>query len=411
MARIRAISSALERWWSPRRVPLLRAAVAVMGVLAVLKLGDEFRRLLWETAPAGAIDLKTIRNAVIHWFGGQPVYREIRSAVYPPASYLLLWPFLGWADLQPTRWLWAITSLAALAWMTRIVIRASGADTFLERAFAALLFLSLNATGVTIGNGQLIVHLLPTLLAAILLIDRRPPGWGRDLLAASLFVVALAKPTISAPFLWIFLFVPGRGRPAALAVGGYAALTAAAAIFQPAGFWDLLQAALARGQAGAATGALAGSYANVHTWLTVAGRQAWNAHASLLLAVALAVWVYRHRRGDLWVLLGVSGLVARFWTYHRLYDDVLVVLSMVALLRITQGKGGRGVEAPVAGLVLAATILAMLMPARLRDFPQPWEFVYKGGHAAVWGASLIVLLDHARRTRRAFQRLSSVGAA
>jgi hypothetical protein len=51
------------------------------------------------------------------------------------------------------------------------------------------------------------------------------------------------------------------------------------------------------------------------------------------------------------------------------------------------------------------------MPARLRDFPQPWEFVYKGGHAAVWGASLIVLLDHARRTRRAVRRLSSVGAA
>ncbi len=410
MGRIGAISSRLERWWAPRRVPLLRAAVAVMGVLAVLKLGDEFRRLLWETGPAGAIDLKTIRNAVIHWFGGQPVYHEIRSAVYPPASYLVLWPLLGWADLQPTRWLWAITSLAALAWMTRIVVRASGADAPLERAFAALLFLSLNATGVTVGNGQLIVHLLPALLAGILLLDRTRAGWSRDLLAASLFVVALAKPTISAPFLWVLLFVPGRSRPAVLAVGGYAALTAAAAVFQPAGFWDLLQAAMARGQAGAETGALAGGYANVHTWLTMAGQKGWNAHASIALWMALALWVYRHRRGDLWVLLGVSGLIARFWTYHRLYDDVLVVLSMVALFRITRGSGGRGAEAPVAGLVLAATVLAMLMPARLRDFPQPWEFLYKGGHAAVWGASLIVLLDHARRTRRAARRPWAAGA-
>jgi hypothetical protein len=63
----------------------------------------------------------------------------------------------------------------------------------------------------------------------------------------------------------------------------------------------------------------------------------------------------------------------------------------------------------VAGLVLAVTLVAMLAPARLRDFPQPWEFLYKGGHAAVWGASLIYLLDHARRIRRAARRLSPAG--
>ena len=56
--------------------------------------------------------------------------------------------------------------------------------------------------------------------------------------------------------------------------------------------------------------------------------------------VALGVWLYRHRRVDLWLQLGVIAVVARLWAYHRLYDDVLVVLALVALFRIATGVDG-----------------------------------------------------------------------
>ena len=103
---------------------------------------------------------------------------------------------------------------------------------------------------------------------------------------------------------------------------------------------------------------------------------------------------------------------SRKWPeFHKVRGKARIAVARAWQEGMDSRSGGRGAEAPVAGLVLAATILAMLMPARLRDFPQPWEFVYKGGHAAVWGASLIVLLDHARRTRRAVRRLSAAGAA
>ena len=52
-------------------------------------------------------------------------------------------------------------------------------------------------------NGQLALHLLPTVVAGLLLLLRRPPSWGRDLAGAGLLLVALAKPTLTAPFMWI----------------------------------------------------------------------------------------------------------------------------------------------------------------------------------------------------------------
>jgi hypothetical protein len=39
---------------------------------------------------------------------------------------------------------------------------------------------------------------------------------------------------------------------------------------------------------------------------------------------------------DLWLLLGVTAIVARLWTYHRRYDDLLLLLPMITLFRITK---------------------------------------------------------------------------
>ena len=66
-----------------------------------------------------------------------------------------------------------------------LVLRESKAITPLERVFVALMPLSMYATGATIGNGQLIIHLLPALLFGLLLLYSRPSGWRTDLLACS----------------------------------------------------------------------------------------------------------------------------------------------------------------------------------------------------------------------------------
>ena len=211
----------LQDWWRKRRLPIFQGIIVLMAAATIWRMRAEFYRLLWETGRTGAIDLKNLHGWVTAWFAGQPIYEARWSAAYPPASYIMLWPFLGWLSLTPARWLWAITSVAALVAIVMLFLRVSGAGTRSERWFVALLVLSLTGTAVTIGNGQLILHILPALLAAVLLMERPRAGFSDELIVAGLFTWTLVKPSVAAPFLWVLLFGWKRWRPALLVLVGY----------------------------------------------------------------------------------------------------------------------------------------------------------------------------------------------
>jgi hypothetical protein len=214
---------------------------------------------------------------------------------------------------------------------------------------------------------------------------------------ASLFLLALVKPTVSAPFFWLVLVLPGRLRPGILVLVGYAALMLVAAAYQPVDLLTLMREWLAAGSAEAARG----GYANVHMWLTLLGLRAWMLPVSLVLVLALGLWTYRYRRVDPWLLIGVVAIVARLWTYHRSYDDLLILLPMLALFRIAKRGASMDGGDMAAGVLLAVTVLAMVAPHSLQLYPPPWNLLYTGGHAVVWIVVLAFLLDCARREERA----------
>jgi hypothetical protein len=66
---------------------LLRAAIAVMVIAALVWLGHQFWRLvwgdapIWPTSPTGAVDLKLMHRLVHDWFAGRRIYGELGSAV------------------------------------------------------------------------------------------------------------------------------------------------------------------------------------------------------------------------------------------------------------------------------------------------------------------------------------------
>jgi len=381
----------VKRFWNRYGTVALWTAVAVMAVLAALKLGIEFQRLIRDPGPTGAIDLLLRHHDVQSWFGGVDVYKYVWTAVYPPASHVILWPLLGWLEVPPARWLWAAVTVLALVWFSRIAIRESGTRRRPERLFAALMLLSMNATGVCVGNGQISLLVLPLVTAAVLGLRRGNGGWKDDLLVGLLVLVSLVKPNLSAPFFWLVLFLPGRLRPAILVGMGYAALTLFSAAFQEAGLIQLFKDWIRLSKSDCTP---YGS-ADLHVLLRSIGLEGWMFPASLLVLLIHGVWVWFHRRADIWVCLGVTALVARFWTYHRLYDDVLVVLPMIALLRAAR-------SAPPAGVLLAAAVAAMLLPARLHHiWPQPWPLVFALAHTAVWLAMLVYLLRYAWKENRA----------
>ena len=389
----------LHAFWTKHRNTILRVSIVLLALYACAKLGDEFYRLTLRPDRPGAIDLKLRYREVHEWFAGNPVYGRIPQAVYPPATYAILWPFLGWMSLGAARWFWAATSAGALAWLAVLLVRESGAQDRPERWFVALMPLSLIGTGVCLGNGQLTIHLLPALLTGLVLMCRPGGSWGRDAAAAGLMAIALAKPSIAAPFFWIALFAPGRLRPAALTLLFYGLLTVGAAHFQKPGLFELMGQWLKFAPMEVAEQ----GYADLYKWMTLLGLKAYALHVSLAVLAAAGIWVYQHRRADLWLQLSVVAMVARLWTYHRQYDNMLLLPPMLVLFRVAR-EDAEVERRTAAGLLLALLLVALMLPARMLEWwPQPWPFLFSLVHTALFLAALVFLLrEGQRRTMHSF---------
>src|SRR3990172_737590 len=119
----------LYAWWTVYSTPVLRFAVAFMAAGAGARMLNESRRLLFETGRSGAVDLRLRYYDVANWFAGMPVYTGPSHAGYPPATYVMLWPFLGWLELWQARWLWGLLPVVVLAVLTAVALRHSRAET------------------------------------------------------------------------------------------------------------------------------------------------------------------------------------------------------------------------------------------------------------------------------------------
>jgi hypothetical protein len=130
----------------------------------------------------------------------------------------------------------------------------------------------------------------------------------------------------------------------------------------------------------------------VSSWLAYLGLQQYDSQTSLLVLVALGVWLFLNRRRDAWLLIGVTALVARFWMYHRVYDDVLIVLPMITLFRIVKHSQVPDIDGVVAGILLGITVLTNLFLASWELDRPVLNIVFTGGHTVVWLSVLSFLL-------------------
>jgi hypothetical protein len=358
--------------------------IILMGVAATVWLSYETWRLLFQLQPLGAIDLRMRLEESQLWFGGVNVYEQSIIATYPPASFLLLWPFIGWTTLGFARWFWAATTVLSLFWLLRIFLEESQAGNNTERWLVLLCPLAAYATGATIGNGQLAIHLLPCLVTAILITARGRERLSDDLVVAALFLFALVKPSVTAPFFWILLFAPGRIRPAALVVLGYLGLTIWACAFQQQGIIYMMQDWLSNSTNILSGSGFHNSNASIHSLLAGLGLGTSVPFVSTILLAGLGVWIYRFRRVDPWLLMGVAALISRFYTYHGWYDDVLIFLPMIAVFRQVKIGGMTSTSQVIAVTLLLAGLVFMIAPGGLYLLPQPWSQLYTQIQVGIW---------------------------
>jgi hypothetical protein len=381
----------LTAWWLRNRSRVLWTAIAILGLLALVRCGIELWRLVGVSHWVGAVDLNLRHRDIRHWFGGLPVYTDRTHSGYLPASFVLLWPLLGWLPSWPARWLWAIVNLAVLAFSFRFALRHSGAEDGRDRAFFVLMLLAPYAVPGTLGNGQLGTLLLPALVAALWLLEpthiHLAVSWRKDLLAAALLVFALMKPSLTVPFFWIVLLRPRRLRPTVLVGLGYAAVSILAQALRSRPLLTDLADVL-RISEGVV---VADGLGHVPRWMAQMGLGGWHLWGSAVVLAALGVWVARNRDADLWRLLGVTGIAARIWMYHRPYDDSLILLAMIALFRIAKQDRRKDGADVVAGLLLAVALLVEVAPGSFVYREYPWNIAQALWQPLVWGVMTIFL--------------------
>ncbi len=321
------------------------------------------------------------------WFSGGDVY-GLPRLTYPPGTYAFLFPALGWSSFDTVRWLWAGLSLLLCVFLVRSVWREVGAVIPVEKTTWTLLVLSMASVSVTIGNGQMGLWVLVVMLTAVSRLGRKV-GSG-TLPMAALLALALIKPTASLPFLWLFVAV-GEWRGL---IGGlllYSLLTLGAACYQDESVPNLLSSWLEQSRLSYQEP----GYANLNSLLGTSALETWGFSLSLIIFLGAGAWVIVHRKADLWILAGVLGIVARLWTYHRIYDDLLLVPAVIALYRHPEGSGRKWRQS-----FLILSLASLLAPGGLRLLPFPWGRVYELGQVAIWLGLLIFLVSLTRQERK-----------
>ncbi|MEX2529296.1 MAG: glycosyltransferase 87 family protein [Gemmatimonadota bacterium] len=384
-----------------------KVRVAGLGYLAVAAVGKtlySLPRLVSDIEPWSALDLRYRFNEVREWFAGNPVYGVVDGAVYPPASHVILWPFIGWLPLDGARMVWALTTLAAAVVVAWLLFRASEAGgprdgertpdgtRTLDRMLLAGLALASYPLHIGMGVGQLGMHVAAFAIAGAAILVWARASLRIDIVAGLLLASALVKPTVSLPIVMAAVIVAGRARPAVLVAGIYGAITLAAAALQPATLLTLVRDWLAIASVRVP---IEDGVPNLHLLLLWLGLDGWMTPASLVLISVAGVWMWHVRHSDPWLLLGIAALIARFWAHSTLYDDVILLLPALALLRTASQRAD--VHGTVAGWLFAGVWAALLTPT--------WAFYGRSGtvlhalqgvQAALWLAVLTLLVMRVR---------------
>jgi hypothetical protein len=410
---------------------LRRAGPLALGLatLAAGWLGYGFWRLtLVHQRFGGGVDLRLRWREVLRWWDGVDIYRFDPDAMYPPASYLMFTPIVGWGPFRQVRWLYAALMVLCLVLLVRTLLRAAGGDRR-QRILLVAAALASYPLGAGIGNGQVA---LPVLLFVLVMAQASSaPAAGLALVAAVL------KPTLGGPFAVLVLTKRRGAVAAALAAIVYLALTLGATLPLGRDPVERLEAWAERGVQGAEFGANRGEGSigtrnqrsletavlegsgrpdgvkarrapapppeplltiksiNVHSLLAWWGRPRWMTLGTVLTVLAAWAWALRRRAAPLWTRLGVLGITTVLCTYHAWYDHALLLLPFVALQRIGTGEDAGGLAPRHARRLAVWLALSLLAPGGLYLLPHPWNNAYVIAQTAIWLTAAAALVRHA----------------
>jgi len=370
----------------PRRSRAVELAAmsltALFILLAASRLGHKIPVLLHGNAALDGVDLRSRLEETQAWFHGERIYRTRVWMLpdYPPASYLMLWPLIGWCGFEDARVIWTfvlLLSLSATSVLAWIITRDCPLPA---RWLAAAMPWAAFPTAYAFHYGQLGPPCLALALAAAVSMRfaKQPRPW----LVAGCLALSLVKPSYSLG--WLAGLPSLRGGLASLirTVALYGSLTIAAVAAGSGPLSERLFGWIRNGMTWTDTGS--GSVASL-------GLGAWTlpASAALLGVFAAGCWFWRP---SYWTVWGIGAVVGRWFTHHNPVDDSLLLLpALLALRELATPATSRRRFIANTGAFLLATV-ALSLPTRLHAMGGLATRVFLLVPALAFAACLFALL-------------------
>jgi len=248
------------------------------------------------------------------------------------------------------------------------------------------------------------IQALVLMIIALLMLRKKKKNIFNDILISLVTVLALVKPSVTAPFFWIFILVYPNYRIVLFTVGIYIILTIIPFYFRGMNIFDylfynenslafstMLKQTYINVVSGTIYGSAGGGYANLHSLFGYLGISRFNLIASEISLILFGLWTYLNRKADFWLLLAVTALFSRLWMYHRVYDDILLIVPMITLFRLIKLEKLSINIRQSSLIMLIITTVSMLAPARLQLIA-PWSYFFIWGHIIIWFVLLFFFL-------------------
>ena len=259
------------------------------------------------------------------WFGGMPPWcYPLQLVVYLPVSERLARIYLAVLDAS---------ALAVLGWFAASAVASSGRRIAIP-LLAVLSVLAIGAVNSTLTQGQSGLVVDGCLVAGCLVLRARPRS-ASSVAAGALLAVAMIKPSISVLFLLPLLLA----RRVAVMAWCVAIVGAA---WLASSWWIRISPSMQLAQFDRASLLVISTGANVLlqtavNWLHSARAARDLFGAAGLLAALAGTW---RLRTDPVAMFGVLAVVARLFTYHSQYDDVMLAFLMIALTARAWSQNG-----------------------------------------------------------------------
>jgi hypothetical protein len=303
-----------------------------------------------------------------------PQLGKITSGGYPPWAFFtgfFIFPNISWTL---TRFYQMFLNLLSLGVLVRFAYQIGLSFGVRSAYFFVAACLAISSHCTTLGVGQYGIIINALLIGVYWLIKANRNNW-----AGLLMGIALAKPTISAPY-FLGLIIHRKFKSFFVAIFYISFATFYISWLTKLDLNDVIFRFLDQIKYVADDG---------FSWINILINLGLNVELSILLLGAISISLiilifYWLRDFSLLIIFGIASAIGRIFTYHRVYDDIMLVFLLLALLQLAFSQPHW-----LNILILTVVGLTLWLPASFQNVAAPYWLVLQ---IIIWSLALIYLL-------------------